>query len=123
MGASVTMEITEYNKLISERQDAWNEIGKLNAKLEEMQRGDPATALGQLQAAWLSAMTIVRFAVAHLSPEWVSTWPVDALRHIVAHLKTSVVLDDQEFAITLDEFVNEIVSERRIAARDVGLPR
>lgn len=105
---TVTLKLTDYNKLRQNERDLQDRLMAAEAKLEQAQLADPAGTLKALHGAFIDAMQVTQFAVGNLPSESVAGWPHEALTRLA---------DALDALPGIDRHLREITPELRDFAR------
>lgn len=105
--ATVTIPLTEFMEVQNARAAAEQKAAELEKKLsgEKIAANDATT-----YAIARDALEVVRFAIGNLPPETTRGWPVEKVRALSENLPKldGATQDDQEYAITMRYFADEI---------------
>lgn len=114
--AQVTMSTEEYGALLRAREDALNEVVKLQNELTEAKKNAAPTAIRNIVALARHQLAVVRFAVAQMPPEAHKGWPVKDLE-ATCDLMSSLPdysIADQEIVMAFRAFMVEVLNVERI---------
>jgi hypothetical protein len=108
-GPSVTIDLTDYDKLRNERQAALEEGARLRAEIVETKLGDLDSETRKAVAVARAAIEVARYAMGNLSPEFAKHWPYDDLRKLADAMDVmpSSGINDHDLAHEMRHFARD----------------
>lgn len=119
---TTTMDLSEYNAMLSKQREADEEIAKLRQQISAL-KARPPSETGHALAMLIAVLKpVADFAVANLDPEFIRDWPWEALERasqLVAEVGGEGVRDEERAQVWANHVyrIKKYEEERRLRRR------